>query len=118
MIKLTEIKIHWSELPEAEQARFYKTPQDVARKLNRLDFHESRNEKLGGYYKTKLTLKWEDGSEYGLRYDIGDGKTIGERLNHRTFITQVENGTKKCSPDLLEYYKKHQEFFKNLELPE
>jgi hypothetical protein len=108
VIAATKIVIGWSESPYISLGQTFTGEnlwEEAARYLNQFPLPSIK----GTYYKTDFTVHFEDGTQYGGRYDIGsDAPTIGEHI--RGFIADVvDDGYWDQSEETLASYRKIRE---------
>jgi len=104
-MKAIKVKINWSESNELNnlgECSFF-IFEAVAKAV--------AEEKKFGYDKTNVTVKFDDGSEYTARLDLGDVKTFKDHA--KSLIEWFESREEGCKT--AEIYRSNYEFLKQVE---
>lgn len=67
MRKIKSVVIHWSESSKVKEGEY--SLEQASKMFCRAMAYEDQNR---GYFKTKVTIKFDDGEEYTYRHDLGD----------------------------------------------
>jgi hypothetical protein len=81
-IKPLFVYVLWSESGEFEENSLLKF-EDFERKAVNVGLSHDPE---GGYYKTKINVLFDDGSEYGCRLDLCPNEAHGFRIHAYNFI--------------------------------
>ena len=128
MLKIIKVIIGFTE--NSDLARKVKTnaynPENPAETIRLLEYHDREVIKehalkgWGAYDKTYLTIVWENGEEYIMRYDLGDGDTIADRLSPRKHLDSVthrmEKQGKEVPASIKTYYEARIAFLADKEI--
>lgn len=113
MLKIIKVIIGFTEnsdLGRKVKKNAY-NPENPAETIRLLEYHDRevvREHALkgwGGYDKTDVTIVWENGDEYKMRYDLGDGDTIADRLSPRKHLESITRRMEKQGKEVPAYIK-------------